>query len=64
MRRRNGGKKIRKLEGRPCKGEGIFGRERNMSVSSVRNIDEFIKRKVKKEEIREKMRARERRKNL
>lgn len=32
--------------------------------SSVRSIDVFIKRKVKKEEIIEKMGARERRKNL
>lgn len=55
MKRRNRRKRIRKPKGRPCKRKGIFGREKSMSVSSVRSIDEFITRKVRKEEIREKM---------
>lgn len=43
-------KEIKKKPGRPSKAEGGGERERSMSVSSVRSMDEYVKRKREKGE--------------
>lgn len=50
-------KKSKRKPGWPCKGKGISDRERSASVSSMRSMEEFVKRK--REERKERRRRKE-----